>query len=86
MNNFILSVMTCALAASGWAVTPDGGIDNAMMERLRASYKNTPADKAISNALRSTDIDVLATAADNKNGLDDNFTHKVKSKDRKSVV
>lgn len=72
--------MTCALAASGWAVTPDGGIDNAMMERLRASYKNTPADKAISNALRSTDIDVLATAADNKNGLDDNFTHKVKSK------
>lgn len=80
MNKFILSVMTCALAASGWAVTPDGGIDNAMMERLRASYKNTPADKAISNALRSTDIDVLATAADNKNGLDDNFTHKVKSK------
>ena len=80
MNNFILSVMTCALAASGWAVTPDGGIDNAMMERLRASYKNAPADKAISNALRSTDIDVLATAADNKNGLDDNFTHKVKSK------
>lgn len=72
--------MTCALAASGWAVTPDGGIDNAMMERLRASYKNTPADKAISNALRSTDIDVLATAADNKNGLDDNFTYKVKSK------
>ncbi len=80
MNKFILSVMTCALAASGWAVTPDGGIDNAMMERLRASYKNTPADKAISNALRSTDIDVLATAADNKNGLDDNFTYKVKSK------
>lgn len=80
MNKFILSVMTCALAASGWAVTPDGGIDNAMMERLRAYYKNTPADKAISNALRSTDIDVLATAADNKNGLDDNFTHKVKSK------
>lgn len=72
--------MTCALAASGWAVTPDGGIDSAMMERLRASYKNTPADRAISNALRSTDIDVLATAADNKNGLDDNFTHKVKSK------
>lgn len=80
MNKFILSVMTCALAASGWAVTPDGGIDSAMMERLRASYKNTPADRAISNALRSTDIDVLATAADNKNGLDDNFTHKVKSK------
>lgn len=80
MNKFILSVMTCALAASGWAVTPDGGIDSAMMERLRASYKNTPADKAISNALRSTDIDVLATAADNKNDFDDNFTHKVKSK------
>lgn len=72
--------MTCALAASGWAVTPGGGIDNAMMERLRASYKNTPADRAISNALRSTDIDVLATDADNKNLFDDNFSHKVKSK------
>lgn len=79
MKKFILPIMACAIAASAMASSPKGGIDSAMMERLRATYKNTPADRAISNALRGSDIDVLATSADNKNLYDDNFSHKVKS-------
>lgn len=81
----LINVLLCAMAVAvatetAGASKPDGGIDAAMMERLRASYKNTPADKAISNALRGSDIDILATNADNKNLYDDNFSHKVKSK------
>lgn len=80
MNRFLLSLFAGALALPLFAVTPGGGIDDAMMARLRSSYKSTPADKAISNALRSSDIEVLAVNADNKNLIDDNFSHRVKSK------
>lgn len=63
-----------------FAVTPGGGIDSDMLSRLRDSYKNTPADRAISNAMRSSDIEILAVNADNKNLIDNNFSHRVKSK------
>lgn len=63
-----------------FAVTPGGGIDSDMLTRLRDSYKNTPADRAISNAMRSSDIEILAVNADNKNLIDNNFSHRVKSK------
>ena len=79
MNRFLICAMLCASSAA-MAATPDGGIDAAMLQRLRSSYKNTPADKAISNALRGTDIDVLALSGDNKNNFDDTFSHRVKSK------
>ncbi|MDE6337278.1 MAG: aminopeptidase, partial [Muribaculaceae bacterium] len=79
MNRFLISLLLCS-ATTAFASNPNGGIDAKMMERLRASYQNTASDKAISNALRATDIDVLATNADNKNNFDDNFTHRVKSK------
>ncbi|MDE5880104.1 MAG: C1 family peptidase [Muribaculaceae bacterium] len=79
MNRFLICLLLCS-ATTAFASNPNGGIDAKMMERLRASYQNSPSDKAISNALRATDIDVLATNADNKNNFDDNFTHRVKSK------
>lgn len=66
----------CALADA----PKNGGIDEAMMNRLRASFKNEASDKAIRNALNGNDIDVLATSAENKNLYDDNFSHRVKSK------
>lgn len=80
MKKLFLSFATAAIALSGYASAPDGGIDADMMNRLRASFKNTPADRAISNALRTSDLDVLATSGDNKNLYDDNFSHRVKSK------
>lgn len=75
----LLGFLMCASPALMHADN-NGGIDANMLSRLRASYQNTPADKAISNALRATDIDILATSADNKNLYDNNFSHKVKSR------
>lgn len=80
MKKLILTTIFCAAASSGFCAPPSGGIDDGMMSRLRESYKNDANDKAISNALRAVDIDVLATSADAKNNLDDNFTYRVKSK------
>ena len=79
MNRFLIGLLLCG-ATSAFAAAPQGGIDAQMLQRLRATYQNTPSDKAISNALKSTDIDILATNADNKNNFDDNFSHRVKSK------
>jgi len=80
MKKVFLPVIACMLALPGLAENPKGGIDAEMMSRLRSTFKNTPADRAITNALRGTDIDVLATSAENKNLIDDNFSDKVKSK------
>ncbi|MDE6534305.1 MAG: C1 family peptidase [Muribaculaceae bacterium] len=80
MNRLLLSLLAGALALPMFAVTPGGGIDSDMLSRLRDSYKNTPADRAISNAMRSSDIEILAVNADNKNLIDNNFSHRVKSK------
>ncbi len=79
MKKIFLSAMIGLTALSVFADTK-GGIDDAMMGRLRASFKNEASDKAVRNALRGTDIDVLATSAENKNLYDDNFTNKVKSR------
>lgn len=80
ISQYIFGAFLCA-SLPVFAQVPEGGIDAGMMERLRATYTNSPSDRAISNALRSADIDILATNADNKNLFDDNFSHRVKSKD-----
>ncbi|MDE5675948.1 MAG: C1 family peptidase [Muribaculaceae bacterium] len=80
MKKLILSTLFCTAAITGFCAPPNTGIDEAMMSRLRQSYKNDATDKAISNALRGNDIDALATNGDTKNNLDDNFTYRVKSK------
>lgn len=80
MKKILLSALIGMAAFSVFGDSPKGGIDEAMMSRLRASFKNEASDKAIRNALRGTDIDVLATSAENKNLYDDTFSHRVKSK------
>ncbi len=79
MNRLFIALLLCG-ATTAFAAPPTGGIDAKMLERLRGSYQNTASDKAISNALKATDIDILATNAENKNNFDDNFSHRVKSK------
>lgn len=80
MKKIFLYAILGATAIATYADNPKGGIDNAMMSRLRSSFKNEASDKAIRNALRGTDIDVLATSADNKNLYDNTFSNRVKSK------
>lgn len=79
MKRILITSLICAAAASAFAAN-DGGIDASMLSRLRSSFKNEGSDKAIVNALRGTDIDVLATSAENKNLFDNNFSNRVKSK------
>lgn len=81
MNRLTLPALL--LAAAAFAPVPcaadKGAIDAEMLSRLRASFGDKAADKALANALRGSDIDVIATSAENKNLFDNNFSHRVKS-------
>ena len=67
------------VAATAWAAT-DGGISPDMMARLRASYENSPTDRALRNALGATSIDKVATNADNNADMSATVSHRVKSR------
>ena len=58
----------------------NGGIDAAMMEQIRGSYQNTPAQRAVKNALATTSIATLAINGDNLTMCDTNFSDRVKTK------
>ena len=75
----LLSALGLAAISCAVAVTP-GAIDADMLQRLRDSYKPTAADKAIHNALNTTDIRVLAASADNRANFDNQFTYRVPSR------
>lgn len=81
MKNSLLAIglISFSLLAHGKS-TDTGGIDNDMLNRLKASYTNDASTKAIRNALHNNDIDRLAVNADNRNNFDDNFSHKVNTK------
>lgn len=75
------NTMTCAAIAVSIAMLAQtgGGIDSGMLSRLRESYSPTAADKAIHNAMNTTDIRVLAADADNRANFDNKFSHRVPS-------
>lgn len=50
-----------------------------MLNQIKSSYKHTPADKAIYNAMAETSIAVLAKNHENLANFDTNFTNKVVS-------
>ena len=75
----------CLLAALSITAVPGvadnmGGIDAAMLGRLKASYNPSGAQKALRNAMNSFDIDKLAVNAGNLNNFDTSFSDKVESK------
>ncbi|MDE6086394.1 MAG: C1 family peptidase [Muribaculaceae bacterium] len=74
----LFTVMGLAAITCAGAVNP-GAIDADMLQRLRDSYKPTASDKAIHNALNTTDIRVLAATADNRANFDNQFTYRVPS-------
>ena len=51
-----------------------------MLNQIKQSYKATPADKAIRNALGGTSINTLALNQENRADFDTEFSHKVLSK------
>lgn len=81
MNKQILSIfVSCAFCFSAQAQENNGGISDAMMQKIKQNYQNTSADKAIRNALGGNDIRKLALNQDNRGGVDTHFSIKVESK------
>ncbi len=72
--------LVCALAAFAVQAQNSGGIDAAMMDKIRTGYTNTPAERAVKNALATTSIATLAVNGDNLAMCDTHFSHHVKTK------
>ncbi|NDV58996.1 C1 family peptidase [Bacteroides sp. 519] len=73
-------VATVGLSLSVYGQQSKGGITPGMLDQIRQSYNETPADKAIRNAISNNNINSLAVNADSKNNFDTYFSHKVNSK------
>ena len=58
----------------------DGGISDGMLQRIRASYEDTPADRALRNAICNNDIRKLVVNQPNQGEIDTYFSHRVPSK------
>lgn len=58
----------------------NGGIDDAMLQRIRAAYRDTPADRALRNAICNNDIRKLVVNQPNRGEIDACFSHRVPSK------
>lgn len=72
-------MLACLMAMALGAQAQQGGITQDMLNQIKSSYKHTPADKAIYNAMAETNIAVLAKNHENLANFDTNFTNKVVS-------
>lgn len=72
-------MLACLMAMALGAQAQQGGITQDMLNQIKSSYKHTPADKAIYNAMAETSIAVLAKNHENLSNFDTNFTNKVVS-------
>lgn len=72
-------LLACLMAMALGAQAQQGGITQDMLNQIKSSYKHTPADKAIYNAMAETSIAVLAKNHENLANFDTNFTNKVVS-------
>lgn len=75
-----VATVAVAMALSANAQQTKGGISPAMLQQIRQSYQETPADKAIRNAISNNLINDLAVNADSKRNFDTHFSHRVSSK------
>lgn len=58
----------------------NGGISDAMLQQIRAAYQDTPADRALRNAICNNDIRKLVVNQTNCGEPDAYFSHRVSSK------
>ena len=72
-------MLACLMAMALGAQAQQGGITQDMLNQIKSSYKHTPADKDIYNAMAETSIAVLAKNHENLANFDTNFTNKVVS-------
>lgn len=74
-----LFTFVSALAVT-FAAMAQGGISDAMMERIRQGYKDTPEERALRNAVSANDINKLAVRQGIEAGYDFHFSNEVHSK------
>lgn len=79
MKHYAL-IAAALLAMLPVAAKTTGGIDSKMMERIKASYVPTAADRALRNALAANDMDKLAKNSESLNSFDTDFSNRVETK------
>lgn len=78
MRTLLTSILLIGAASLGARDT--GGISGRMLEELRQSYRNEASDRALQNAMASTDINTLARSAHARLGVDAEVSHRVPAK------
>lgn len=58
---------------------PKGGISSQLLQEISQSFSGNPTDKALRNALNSTQISVLAASAEQAGMIDTHFSDEVKT-------
>lgn len=75
---FAMMIASTVVVAN--AQTGKGGIDARMLQQIEKGYEDTPANRAIRNAIGNNDISALVVNQDNQKAMDTNFSIRVKSK------
>ena len=75
---FVMMIASTVVVAN--AQTGKGGIDARMLQQIEKGYEDTPANRAIRNAIGNNDISALVVNQDNQKAMDTNFSIRVKSK------
>lgn len=77
----LITASLIAISASSIAFgSSDGQITPELLTSLRANQPNTPAERALRNALSQTEINKLAVNAENAGAVEQKFSHRVESK------
>ena len=78
-RHFLLAMTLASVAVVANGQTGKGGIDSHMLQQIEKSYEDTPANRAIRNAIGTNDISALVVNQDNQKTMDTNFSIRVKS-------
>lgn len=79
-NSLWMAALALGVTLSVQGQQAAGGISPEMLKQIKQSYKGTPTDKAIRNAITNNDINRLAVNGESKNNFDTYFSNKVESK------
>lgn len=77
LSAILLGSALCGLCAQE---AGQGGISPEMLKQIQSTYKGTPSDKAIRNAIARNSMKSLALNQENQDGLDTHFSVRVLSK------
>lgn len=81
MKKIFLTMAAVLVGLGATAQTAStGGLSAENLSEIAGSYKNTPSDKAIRNALAGTSIATLAVNSENAAMIDTHFSDRVKTK------